>query len=451
MKRALFVSLLFLLGMCLTAQAQNWPQWRGSNRDAKVTGFKAPAEWPKELAQKWKVSIGDGVSTPALVDDKLYVIGRIGDKEVVRALHAGDGTEIWKDEYDAEPPRGPAAAFSGPRSSPTVADGKVITLGVHGTLTCYDAASGAKLWRKDGFGGGVPRFAPASSPIVLDGLCIAQVGSDSDGGIVAYDLATGNEKWKWTGDGPAYASPALFSVNDAKAVVAVTSKNLVALNIADGKQLWKVAYTQGRYNATTPVVDGKLLIYAGPTKGMTAVALEKQGDELAKQEGGWKSEDNSLMYNTPVLRDSHLYGVTGLNAIFCLNATTGESAWSAPIAEPGASGSADAKKSDEAKAPEKGSDDGGKGPGGMRGGKGGRGGMRGGGGGGGYGSIVDAGAVLIALNPTGQLICFEPNPKEFKQLALYKVADGNTYAYPVISGNRIFIKNKDSLTLWMLD
>jgi outer membrane protein assembly factor BamB len=442
MKRAIFGSVVLVLCTLLTASAQNWPQWRGPNRDAKVTGFKAPSTWPKELDQKWKVPIGDGASTPALVDDKLYVIGRIGDKEVVRALNAADGAEIWKDEYDAEAPRGPASAFSGPRSSPTVVDGKVITLGVHGTLTCYDAASGAKLWRKDSFGGGVPRFAPSSSPIVLNGLCIAQVGSDNDGGIVAYDLVTGAEKWKWTGDGPAYASPALLSSDNAKAIVAVTSKNLVALNAADGKELWKVPYTQGRYNATTPVVNGDLVIYAGPTKGMTAVALQKQGDELTKKDGGWKNEDNSLMYNTPVLRDGWLYGVSGLNAIFCVNATTGESAWSAPIAEPSASAAAETKKSDDA----------GNGPPpGMKGGKGGKGGMRGGGGGGGYGSVIDAGSVLIALNPTGQLIFFEPNPKEFKQLALYKVADGNTYAYPVISSNRIFIKDKDSLTLWALD
>src|SRR5262245_55541181 len=88
MKRALFVAIVLVPGTLLTADAQNWPQWRGPNRDAKITGFKAPAAWPKDLALKWKVPIGDGVSTPALVDDKLYVIGRVGDKEVVRAMNA---------------------------------------------------------------------------------------------------------------------------------------------------------------------------------------------------------------------------------------------------------------------------------------------------------------------------------------------------------------------------
>jgi hypothetical protein len=73
------------------------------------------------------------------------------------------------------------------------------------------------------------------------------------------------------------------------------------------------------------------------------------------------------------------------------------------------------------------------------------------GGGGGYGSIVDAGPVLLALNPSSQLLVLQPGEKEFKQLASYKVADSPTYAYPVVAGNRIFIKDQDSVTLWTID
>ena len=69
-------------------------------------------------------------------------------------------------------------------------------------------------------------------------------------------------------------------------------------------------------------------------------------------------------------------------------------------------------------------------------------------GGGGYGSIVDAGNVLLALTPGSQLVVFEPGDKEFKPIATYKVAASPTHAYPIASGNRIFIKDRDSLTLW---
>jgi len=178
------------------ALAQDWPQWRGPNRDAKASGFTAPQTWPKELTQKWKVTVGLGDSTPALVGNKLYVFAREGDDEVIRCLDAANGKELWQEKYAAQAVSGPPAQHSGPRSSPAVADGKVVTIGVGGILSCVDAATGKMLWRKDDFSGAWPRFFTASSPIVTGGLCIAQLGGESNGGIVAYDLATGDQKWK---------------------------------------------------------------------------------------------------------------------------------------------------------------------------------------------------------------------------------------------------------------
>jgi hypothetical protein len=72
-------------------------------------------------------------------------------------------------------------------------------------------------------------------------------------------------------------------------------------------------------------------------------------------------------------------------------------------------------------------------------------------GGGGYGSVVDAGSVLFALSPTGELVVFEPSDKEFKKVAGYKVADGGTYAYPVIGDKNIYIKDKNNVTKWAIE
>src|SRR5438046_10307328 len=83
------------LGLTLNcAQAQDWPQWRGPNRDAQAAGFAAPKTWPKELTQKWKVAVGEGVSTPCLVGDKLYVFARQAGAEVTRCLEAATGKEL---------------------------------------------------------------------------------------------------------------------------------------------------------------------------------------------------------------------------------------------------------------------------------------------------------------------------------------------------------------------
>jgi outer membrane protein assembly factor BamB len=391
--------------------AQDWPQWRGPHRDAKATGFKAPATWPKELTQKWKVTVGNGVASPALVGDRLYVFTRQGGDEVIRCLDAANGKELWQDKYAAEGPTRPADRFPGPRASPAVADGKVVTLGVRGTLSCLDAATGKKVWRKDDFKGSWPNFFTSSSPIIVDGLCIAQLGGEGNGGIVAYELATGKEKWRWTGDGPAYASPVLLTLGGTRAIVAETNANrgkngkIVAVGVADGKLLWETPYgVRGRgYNASTPIVAGQTLIYCGAGRGTKAVKIEKTDDKVTAKEL-WSNPDNSVQFNTPVLEDGLLFGISGRDQFFCLNAASGKTAWTAPF----------------------------------RGGRG-------------YGSIVAAGAVLFALNPGGQLVVFQPTDKGYKQLASYKVADGGTYAYPVVSGNRVFVKDTDSLTLWTID
>jgi outer membrane protein assembly factor BamB len=144
----------------------------------------------------------------------------------------------------------------------------------------------------------------------------------------------------------------------------------------------------------------------------------------------WSNPEKSVQFSSPILKAGFLYGLTDKNEIFCLNAQDGKTAWSAPMSDmPPAAGA---------------------GAGGQAGGGGPR---RGGGGGrgGGYGSLVDAGKAILALTPSSQLVVFEPSGKEFKKLASYKVAESQTHAYPVTSGNRIFIKDKDSVILWAVE
>src|SRR5262249_8178654 len=200
-------------------------------------------------------------------------------------------------------------------SSPTVAGGKVVTLGVRGVLTCRDAASGKQLWQKDDLAKSWPMFFTASSPLVVNNLCIAQLGGAQDGGIIAYDLASGDEKWRWMESGPAYASPILMQVDGTNVVIAATeggrnAGKLVALGAADGKLLWDIPYSEVRYIATTPIVDGSTLIVGGPGTGISAFKLTKQGDKVA-EEKLWSNTDNSLGFNTPVIKDGMLFGLSG--------------------------------------------------------------------------------------------------------------------------------------------
>ncbi|HEX2973212.1 MAG TPA: PQQ-binding-like beta-propeller repeat protein, partial [Tepidisphaeraceae bacterium] len=117
-----------------------------------------------------------------------------------------------------------------------------------------------------------PQFFTAASPVLVDGLCIAQLGGKGDGSIFAFDLATGGVKWQWNGDGPAYGSPVLATIDGSKQLIAQTEKNIVGLALADGKLLWQVASpVQGRaQKAVTPIVDGQTVIFTGQGRGTKA-------------------------------------------------------------------------------------------------------------------------------------------------------------------------------------
>lgn len=389
------------------AFAQDWPQWRGTNRDAKVTGFKAPQTWPQQLNQSWKVEVGLADATPALVNNRLYVFTRQGGDEVLQCLDASTGKQIWQAEgYGAPVISGPAASHPGPRSTPTVSGGKVFTLGVDGTLSSYDAATGGLVWRNQEYTSTFPEFYVSLSPIVEDGLCVVMLGGPGAGRFLAFDVNTGNVKWNTaSSDGPTYGSPALMTVGGNKIIVFPTETKLVGVSLADGSALWEVATPIGAgrvQNSASPVIDGQKVYYTGLNNGVNAIEVSRQGSSYSVNTL-WKNEELSTAYNTPVLKDGYLYGLSNLNKLFCINTANGQTAWIDEAAHQN------------------------------------------------FGSVIDAGSVMVALSSTSNLVAFRTNPQAYSQLTLIKVADTPVYAHPVLSGNRIYIKDNDSIIMYTVN
>ncbi|MDI9431566.1 MAG: PQQ-like beta-propeller repeat protein [Planctomycetota bacterium] len=285
----------------------------------------------------------------------------------------------------------------------TVADGKVVTLGVGGVLSCLDAATGKVLWRKDPFPRVVPRFFTSMSPIVVDGMAVAHLGGQGNGALIAFDLASGEEKWRWGGEGPEYASPVLLTVAGTKQIVTLAEKSIVGVDAADGKLLWQLPFAPaGRaYNAATPIVDGQTVVYTGAGRGTRAVKIVRQGDAFVVEEM-WSNPDLAPQYNTPVLKNGLLFGLSNSGNLFCIDARTGRTAWT------------DATSRDRS----------------------------------GFGAIVDAGSCLMALPSSSEFIVFKPTAERFEQIVQIKVAQTPSYAHPVVAGNRIVVKDQDAVTMW---
>jgi len=395
--------LTFILVFTVASYSQDWPQWLGVNRNANVSGFKAPATWPKELQPEWKITVGLGDAGPVLADNKLYAFTRQGDNEIILCLDAISGKELWQNKYSATVVSGPAATHPGPRSTPVVAEGKIVTLGVGGVLSCLDAKNGNILWRKENSGGQVPKFFTGMSPIIYDGLCVAYLGGDSEGTIVAFDLKSGNEKWKWTGEGPTYSSPEMMNVDGKKQLVFVTSKNLIGLDAGNGKLLWQVdAPCQNRfYNAATPVISGQTVFLTGLGSGTKAFKIGKQGDTFVATEL-WSNPELGTKYNTPVIQDGFLYGLSNGRKFFCLDAAKGQTMWTDTL-----------MNSD-------------------------------------FGTIINCGSAIMAVPSNSNLIFFKPSGKAYSELMRVKISDKPVYATPVVQENKIYIKDAENLALYKI-
>ncbi|HLG54882.1 MAG TPA: PQQ-binding-like beta-propeller repeat protein [Vicinamibacterales bacterium] len=214
MRRVLTVALL-ILGMTSSGNAQrpsaDVAQWRGPARDGVISGFTAPQAWPETLVQKWKVEIGTGYATPLVVGNRVYQFSRIGENETMTALDADSGKMLWQAGYPVAFAMNPATKQHGPgpKSTPVFSGGRLYSIGMTGTVTAWDAATGKQAWQKPGSGPEMQYTTHAFSPLVDGDRVIFHVGGHDKGALTAFDLATGNVRWSWTGDGPGYASPVI--------------------------------------------------------------------------------------------------------------------------------------------------------------------------------------------------------------------------------------------------
>ncbi|HYE86809.1 MAG TPA: PQQ-binding-like beta-propeller repeat protein [Vicinamibacterales bacterium] len=417
--RGVVLLIVAVLGGLVSAQTQraDYPQWRGAGRDGAAT-FSAPLTWPDTLTKKWQVEVGIGYSAPITVGARVYAFSRQGEDEVMRALDAATGTVVWETKYNATFTPNPAATRThgtGPKSTPTFADGRLYTLGMSGIVSAFDAASGKLLWQKPR-PEAEPLYHTAMSPLVDRGLVIVHVGGHNNGALTAFDARTGDVKWSWAGDGPSYGSPVAADLAGTRQIITMTQDHLVGVSAATGELLWKRPYTvRSTRNAVTPIVynpsspastgaPSAIVIVSGLGMPITGFKLINKGGQWSFEDV-WVNNDASMDMSTGVVVGDTLYGFSHRNSgqYFAVDANTGQTRW---LSDP--------RQADNA-------------------------------------AVVRAGNLWFALDTLGELKVVRANPQQFEILKRYDVADSATWAQPVLAGQKILIKDLSTIALWALN
>jgi outer membrane protein assembly factor BamB len=414
MKRALVLVAIGIalpaIGGAMASHAQqkpaatgiDWPQWRGPKRDGSVLAA-LPAQWPEALKKRWEISVGTGHASPVVSGNRVVVIARQGDQEIVRALDVTSGKEIWRAAYPA-PYSVNSAAWAhgpGPKSTPAIAGGRVFTLGIGGILSAFDLASGKLLWRVPA-PAVLPLYGTATSPLVDGTSVIAHVGGHENGALTSFDAATGKPRWQWTGDGPGSGSPIIATFGGVRQVIAQTQKFLVGLNASDGALLWGLPFTTDfDQNAITPIVFQDLLINAGTDLPLTAIRPKLDGGKWIA-ETVWTNPQTPMFMSSPVLIGGTIYGLTqrSRGQFVAIDAATGKTRWNTQGRE------------------------------------------------GENASMLGSPSWLLASTTNGILVVARASPEKYEEVRRYQIAESAVWAHPAITGRSLIVKDVDKVICW---
>ena len=456
---SLSLNLAVILLCAPILSAQDWPQWRGPHRNGHLSNFSAPAKWPDSLKQVWKIEVGAGLSSPVIADGKIYLLTRAGDDEMVSCYRLADGSRVWQQRYNSPfipnvqatiTRYFPTSKGKGPFATPVIHQDRLYTLGVDRVLSCFDAKSGELKWRQHYQKQSVPEkliykcppcscgqdekeysasgecpacrmgltpigvettaslgdgnyYGTSASPLLDGKIGIVNIGNLTGGSVIAFDLKSGQEKWRWPGPPPSSSSPIIATLHGTRQIIVLTRENLAGLNITTGQQLWSFAI-ESNAQIVTPIVFEDLVIFSAYRSPTTAIRLKKEENTWAAEKA-WSTNDVTLYTSTPVLVGDKLYGLSYTNRgqFFALEARTGKLLWVSEGRQ--AQGAA----------------------------------------------ILSAGAALLALTDEAKLIAMTPEASTYKTLANYQVANSPTWAHPVIWEKNILVKDETVLTLWRME
>lgn len=390
------------LGLVTGAWGQDWPQFRGSERDGIYPGDVRIEPFPPagpELV--WDRPVGAGFSAPVVSRERLVIFHRQGNQEVVEALRSDSGQSVWKFSYETKY-RDDFGFDNGPRATPVVDDGKVYTFGAEGWLHCIDFETGRRIWGLDThseFGVRKGFFGAASTPLVMEGRVLANIGGTGGAGIVAFDSDTGETLWKATDHAASYSSPVGALIDGAKVAVFFTREGLAVIEPSTGEVLYERRWrsrSNASVNSATPIVSGDF-VFLSASYGTGSIAMKLCNRKIEELWSGEGVIDNH--YSSCVLHGRTLFGFHGRQeygqSLRAVDLETGKVLWSTDDIRPG--------------------------------------------------TVTRVGDRLLLLLESGELVVAAASREKFEAISRAQILARETRAFPAIANGLFFARDQDTL------
>lgn len=406
MKNARIATILFVTGAMVLAlsvgvsnrAADDWPQWRGPNRDGHSSERGLLKTWPAggpPLA--WRATgAGEGYSSFSTANGRLFTLGARGDREYVIAFDMASGKELWSTPHGR---RFGNDRGDGPRGTPTVEGNRIYAFGASGDLTVLDAASGKVVWTVnvlEKFNGSNITWGLSESPLVLEDRVLVNAGGPG-ASIVAFNKKDGSVLWRSESDEAGYSSAVIQEGGGIRQAIFFTGQRALGVDVASGRLLW--SYSQvanGTANIATPIVRGNR-VFLSSDYGTGAALLEmvtSNGSVRAREVYFTREMRNH--HASSVLVGDYLYGFSSA-ILTAMRFDTGEVAWKDRSV--------------------------------------------------GKGSLVFADDRLYLYSENGLVGLAEANPSGYREHGRFELRTGRlpTWAHPVVSGGKLFLRDQDTI------
>jgi outer membrane protein assembly factor BamB len=332
-KPLLAVALILQLLRSAALRAEDWPQWRGPNRDGVCheTGLLESFP-PKGLKVRWRVSVGWGFSSPVVAQGRVYLadseVVKPKARERIRCFDETTGQALWTHVYEVayedwafEPKQ-----EIGPVATPIAQNGKVYTVGRVGHLFCLDARNGEVLWRRSLKKDYQVGFAPgAPSPLIEGDLLILFTGGKPGACIIGLHKDTGKEVWRALDESLTFSSPIAIFSGGKRQLIVWTQESVTSLDPATGKTYWRQRLlTSGEYAVSTPVFDKDRLLVGGL---MFQLDVGKPAAKVLWPDAKAPSRRIFSHTSTALLLGDQVFTAKSSGELICVEASTGRQVW----------------------------------------------------------------------------------------------------------------------------